>query len=145
MSKPRPSRWLSIPDVTDIVLQRSNKVAERLRRLSRREQLRSVRRMVQRAERRDDTRITKRVAGDVYVRLDAVEALLPVDVATVTRLELDVVNVASETKRLWKHVGSHGSRLREHDKRISAVEEEQALTTKYLKQISEIRSRAKVG
>lgn len=120
--KPRRSRWLSISDVTDIVLQRSNKVAERLRKLPRRYQVQHVRRLVLRAERRDDARITKRVSGDIYVRLDAVEALLPVDVATITGLELGQQQLAGETRKLWRHVGSHGSTLRDHAKRISKVE-----------------------
>ncbi len=125
--KPRPSRWLSIPDVTDIVLQRSNKVADRLKKLPRRYQVQHVRRLVARAERRDDQRITKRVSGDIYVRLDAVESLLPVDVATVTRLEVDVVMVAKENRKIWKHVGGHGAQLRDHAKRLCKVEQKAAI------------------
>lgn len=127
MKPPRRSRWLSISDVTDIVLQRSNKVAEKLLKLPRRYQVQHVRRLVIRAERRDEQRITKRVSGDIYVRFDALESLLPVDVATVTRLEVDVVKVATETRKIWRHVGGHGVQLREHTKRIAKVEKKQEI------------------
>lgn len=120
--KPRPHRWLSIPDVTDLVLARSNKVAERLKKLPRRYQVQHVRRLVLRAERRDESKLTKRHGGDIYVRFDAIESLLPVDAATITKLEVDVVKVAAENRKIWRHVGGHGVQLREHDKRLGKVE-----------------------
>jgi hypothetical protein len=138
-------RWLSIPDVTDLVLGRTNKVAERLKNRSRKRQLEAVRRLVTRAEQRDDVRITKRLSGDIYVRFDAIESLLPADAATVTRLEVSVIQAADETRKIWRHVGAHGTRLRDHDKRIQTLEEEQALTSKYLADLSEIRSRVKAA
>lgn len=122
MRAPRRTRWLSIPDVTDIVLQRSNKVAERLKKLPRRYQVQYVRRMVKRAERRDDARLTKRVSGDIYVRLDAIETLLPVDVASLTSLEVGQAHHASQIRKLWRSAGGHGATLREHEKRIGKVE-----------------------
>lgn len=125
--RPRRDRWLSIADVTDIVLQRSNKVAEQIRKLPRRYQVQHVRRLVLRAERRDEEQITKRISGDIYVRLAAVELLLPVDVATITNLELGQRNQATETRKLWRHVGSHGSALREHEKRLRKVEKKQVI------------------
>jgi hypothetical protein len=138
-------RWLSIPDVTDLVLGRTNKVAERLKTRSRKRQLEAVRRMVARAESRDDNRITKRMSGDIYVRLDAIENLLPADSATVTRLEVSVVKAADETRKIWRHVGAHGTRLRDHDKRIKTLEEEQALTSEYLERLQAIRSRTQAA
>lgn len=142
--KPR-IRWVSIPEVTDIVLARSNKVAHRLRSRPRRSQLQAVRRLVVRAEQRDDTRITKRVSGDIFVRFDALESLLPADAETVTRLEVDVAEVAGETRKIWKHVGAHGHKLREHARKIQNLEEEQELTTEYLERMQAVRSRAKVA
>ncbi len=138
-------RWLSIPDVTDLVLGRTNKVAERLKTRSRKRQLEAVRRMVLRAERRDEHRITKRLSGDIYVRFDALESLLPADAATGTRLEVSVGKAADETRKIWRHVGAHGSRLRDHDKRIQTLEEEQQLTSEYLARLQEIRSRVKAA
>lgn len=125
MSRPRPHRWVSIPDVTDIVLQRSNKVAEKLRTRPRRAQLQAVRRMVLRAERRDETRITKRVSGDIYVRFDAVEALLPADAASITRLEVGQVQLTAETRKLWRAVGGQKQEIRNHETRLQKVEETQ--------------------
>lgn len=140
-------RWLSIPDVTDLVLGRTNRVAERIRARPRRSQLQAVRRLVLQVERRDEVRISKRVPGksgtEIMVRLDAVESLLPSDAAAVTRLETDLVSVATENKKIWRHVGAHGARLRDHEKRIQTLEEEQELTTKYLADLNAIRSRAK--
>lgn len=124
--KPRP-RWLSIPDVTDLVLARSNKIAERLRKLPRRYQVQHVRRLVLRAERRDESKMTKRHGGDIFVRLDALESLLPVDAATITTLEVDVVKVADETRKIWRHVGGHGAQLRDHAKRLTKVEKKTAI------------------
>jgi hypothetical protein len=125
--KPRATRWLSISDVTDIVLQRSNKVADRLRKLDRRYQVQHVRRLVLRAERRDEEQITKRVSGDIFVRFTAVESLLPIDAATITSLEIGQVKQATETRKLWRHVGSHGATLREHEKRMRKVERKQEI------------------
>ena len=128
--RPRRSRWLSIPDVTDIVLQRSNKVAERLKKLPRRYQVQYVRRMVKRAERRDEARLTKRVSGDIYVRFDAVETLLPVDVASLTSLEVGQAHHASQIRKLWRTTGGQGATLRDHAKRLSKVEKKAAILAK---------------
>lgn len=138
MTRARRSRWLSIADVTDVILQRSNRAAARLQKLTRRHQIQHVRRLVLRAERRDDQRITKRVSGDIYVRFDALEALLPLDVASVTRLEVDVVKVASETKKIWRHVGGHGAQLRDHSKRIGKVEKKQELFARFQAELQAI-------
>ena len=136
--KPRPHRWLSIPDVTDLVLARSNRVAERLKKLPRRYQVQHVRRLVLRAERRDEVKLTKRHGGDIYVRFDALENLLPVDSATITKLEVDVVRVAADNRQIWRHVGGHGTQLRDHAKRLTKVEKKTELIAKLQAELAAI-------
>jgi hypothetical protein len=141
----RRARWLSIPDVADVMLQRTNRIAERLKRKSRKRQLETVRRMVVRAELRDEVRITKRIGRALYVRFDALESMLPADVETVTRLEVAVIDAAKKTKQIQRHVNGHGSVLRDHSKRIRTLEEEQEVTSDYLAKLQEIRSRGRAA
>lgn len=139
--KPRRDRWVSIPDVAEQVLKRTNKIAERLKDKPRRAQLQAVRRLVLRAERRDEVRLTKRVSGDIYVKFDAIESLLPTDAETVTRLEVAAVEQAQQTRHIRRQLGDTNSRVRDHEKRIKTLEEEQELTSEYLVKLQAIRSR----
>lgn len=141
----RRDRWLSIPDVADIVLNRTNRVATELKGKPRKRQLEAVRRLVARAERRDDTRLTKRIGRDIYVRFDALESLLPADVETVTRLEVAVIDIAAKTKQTARTVNGHGSMLRSYGQRLSTLEEEQRVTSEYLARLQEIRSRVRAA
>lgn len=136
-------RWASIPDITDLVLGRTNKLAERLKSKSRRAQLQAVRRLVKRAERRDEVRITKRLSGDIFVRLDAVESLLPADAATVTRLEVAVTQVVAENRRIWTRLGAQSAKLREHDQKIGIVTEKQDILQTCVTQLLEVERRTK--
>lgn len=143
--KPRPTRWLSIPAVAAIVIKRTNGLAEKIKNKSRKRQLEAIRRLVEQAERRDETKLTKRLGRAVYVRFDALESLLPVDVETVTRLEVAMVDVRTETKQIVRIQKDHYSRLREHGRRIKTLEEEQAVTSDYLAKLQEIRSRSRAA
>ncbi len=142
---PRRTRWLSIPALAELMAKRTSAVAEELKTKSRKRQLETIRRMVDQVERRDETRLTKRIGRAVYVRFDALESLLPVDVETVTRLEVAVVDVVAETKHIVRIQKDHYSRLREHGRRIRSLEEEQEVTTAYLAKLQEIRSRSRAA
>jgi hypothetical protein len=123
----RRSRWLSIPDVLEQILQRSNRFARRIAQRPRASQLKAVRRLVLRAEQRDDVRLTKRLGREILVRVDALDALAPADQETVTRLSLDVLEVVRSTKQLRVQQNGQAVELREVKKRLGKVEKRAAL------------------
>lgn len=136
MSRPRPrrSRWLSIPDVLEQILQRSNRFARRIAQRPRASQLKAVRRLVLRAEQRDDVRLTKRLGREILVRVDALDSLAPADQETVSRLSLEVTEVVRSTKQLRIQQNGQAITLRAVEKRLGKVEQK----TKLLAQIAEL-------
>lgn len=128
---PKRTRWLSIPDLVTQILKRTNKFAESIRPKSRKVQVQAVRRLVKRAERRDEERFTKRIGREIYVKAESVEALLPDNYETVTRLEAKVEDHAHHIRQIRDHQTGHGTRLREHDRRICKVEKKQELFAKF--------------
>lgn len=132
----RRTRWLTIPDVLEQILQRSNRFARRIAPRSRASQLKAVRRLVLRAEQRDDVRLTKRMGREILVRVDALDALAPADQETVTRLSLDLLEVARSTKQLRIQQNGQAITLRQVEKRLNKVEKKTAL----LVQIAELDS-----
>jgi hypothetical protein len=138
--KPRRSRWISVPDLTDQILKRSNKFATRISTRSRRLQLQAVRRLVAKAEERDEERFTKRVGREIYVRLDAVEALMPVEYETLTRLEVGLDAVAHVTRENRLKLNGQNMVLKEHGQRIGKLEEKQKLTAKFIADIQALDS-----
>lgn len=135
-AKPRRSKWLSIPEVLEQVLQRSNGFAKRIALRKRAAQLKAVRRLVARAERRDETRLTKRHGREILVKVDALDLLAPADQATITRLEIDLTEVAKSTKQLRIQQNGQAVTLRDHAKRLGKVEER----TKLLAQLAALDS-----
>lgn len=121
--RPRRQRWVSIPEVLDSLHKTYPTFAAKLSGKPRKRQLETVRRMVRRAERRDACRFTKRVDGDVYVSVDALEALLPVDVETVAVVEKGLVDLHQSHRVLQRQVNGHGAKLRDHGKRLGSIEE----------------------
>ncbi len=132
----RRSRWLSIPDVLEQILQRSNRFAKRIASRPRASQLKAVRRLVLRAEQRDDVRLTKRLGREILVRVDALDALAPADQETVTRLSLDLVEVVRSTKQLRIQQNGQALSIREVQKRLTKVEQK----TKLLVQLAALDS-----
>ena len=132
------AQWLSIPDLTDQILKRTNRFARRITGKSRRCQLQAVRRLVVRAERRDEERFTKRMGKEIFVRAEAVEALLPDDHETLTKVEEHVQKHAKEIKRISVLQSGHGHRLRDHGKRIETLEKKQALLAKFQTELAEL-------
>lgn len=121
--RPRKTRWISIPEILDGLSKNYPQLAARLANKPRRRQLEAVRRLVFRAERRDSERYTKRVDGDIFVRVESVESLLPVDVTRVGEIERDVEGLHESHRDLTRKVNGHGSKLRDHEKRIVNTEE----------------------
>jgi hypothetical protein len=134
------AQWLSIPDLTDQILKRTNRFARRITGRSRRCQLQAVRRLVALAEKRDEQRFTKRLGKEIFVKAEAVEALLPDDHETLTKVESTVQTHAKEIKRISVLQSGHGYRLREHAKRIETLEKKQALLAKFQADLAELDS-----
>lgn len=130
--------WLSIPDVTDQILKRTNRFARRIAAKSRRCQLQAVRRLVVRVERRDEQSFTKRLGKEIFVRAEAVEALLPDDHETLTKVEEHVQKHAKEIKRISVLQSGQGHRLRDHGKRIERLEKKQELLAKFQADLAEL-------
>lgn len=137
---PKRTRWLSIPDVVDQVLKRSNGFADRIRSRSRKTQVQAVRRLVVRAEQRDEERFTKRIGHEIYVKAESLEALLPDEHETVTRLEGKVEDHAHVIRQIREHQIGHGTKLRDHDKRLVKVEKKQELFAKFQAELVAIDS-----
>lgn len=135
-ARSRRSRWLSIPEVLEQILMRSNRFAKRIASRGRRAQLQAVRRLVIRAERRDDMRLTKRLGRDILVKVDALDLLAPADQETVTRLSLELTEVVRSTKQLRTQQNGQALTIREHEKRLEKVERK----TDLLKQIAQLDS-----
>jgi hypothetical protein len=140
MKQPKRCRWMSIPDLLHHVLRRSNKFAVRLANKPRPTQLKAIRRLVLRAEQRDDDQFTKRVGREIYVKVDAVDALLPADLESITTLEVKVADVATFAKRISVLQSGQGNKLRLHEKRLATLEQKQALTAKFIREMSELDS-----
>jgi hypothetical protein len=138
--RPKRCRWYSIPDVLEQILKRTNKFARRIAGKPRRQQLQAVRRLVMRAEQRDESRLTKRMGREIYVKADAIEELLPDDLTSLGRLESQLVEVASFAKRISVLQSGHGNRLRQHDSRLAILEQKQALTSRYISEIARLDS-----
>jgi hypothetical protein len=140
--RPRRQRWISIPEVLESLAKNYPAFVAKLEGKPRKRQLEVVRRLVRRAERRDACRFTKRVDGDIFVNVDTLESLLPVDVEKVAAVERDVENLHERHRGLERRVNGHGSKLRDHDKRLALLEAEQQLTSKYLADLQAIRAAA---
>lgn len=136
--RPKRCRWYSIPDVLEQILKRTNKFARRIAGKPRRQQLQAVRRLVMRAERRDESRLTKRLGREIYVKAEAIEELLPDEHTSLGRLESQLVEVASFTKRISVLVSGQGNRLRQHEKRLATVEQKQEIAARIVTDLARL-------
>jgi hypothetical protein len=130
--RPHRQRWLSIPEVLSSMASRYPAFYEKLAPMNRKAQLQAVRRLVQRAERRDAWRFTKRVSGDIYVNVDALEALLPVDVETVAIVAKNLADLHQSHRDLRRRVSGHGSKIRQLNTDVEKVKEKQRLLDQYI-------------
>ncbi len=134
--KPRRHRWLSIAEV-------ATKLAEIFPKLATKPQkrrLEAVRRMVRRAERRDAARFTKRSGRDLFVSVDALSSLLPVDASMIDRLEVAVARLHQEHRLLAKRVNGHGSEIRKLNTWAKESQEFQAAAKTFLAAIAQPNS-----
>jgi hypothetical protein len=129
-------RWLSLTELAELLKDQHPKLAS----LNRHNLRRYVRRLVQRLERRDGEDYTRRVGGrrEVQVSLLALETLRPYDAKAFTELGIDVAQLVQQARGFSRRLNGHGSRLREAEKRLSAVEKKQRLTAQYLAEIAEV-------
>lgn len=135
MSRPRRSRWLSIPEVVGKLVERYPDLAQR----PRKRQLEAARRMVRRAELRDATRFVKRVGRDLYVSLDGLSSLLPVEVARLDQLDASVADLHQRHRQIAKVVNRQSEKIADHDRRIQKVEGIQTATTKVVEGLAELQ------
>lgn len=131
--KPRRHRWLSIAEVAAKLLELYPKLATK----PQKRRLETVRRMVRRAERRDAARFTKRAGRDLYVSVDALSSLLPVDASMIDRLEVAVARLHGEHRQLAARVNGHGSKIRNLEKRADKTEQFQTAAEAFLAAIAQ--------
>jgi len=134
--RPRRSRWLSIVEVAAKLTERYPALASR----PRKRQLEAARRLVRRVERRDATRLTRRAGRELYVSVDALSALLPLDVARLDGIDQSLADLHQRHRDLERRVNGHGSKLRDHEKRIQKGEELQEATTNAMAAVQHLQS-----
>lgn len=121
--RPRRQRWISVPEVLENLSQKYPAFAKKVEGRPRKRQLEMVRRLVRRAERRDAWRFTKRVDGELFVSLNALEALLPVNAESLSKIERDQDALDEKQRTLQRQVNGHGSKIRELEQRVQNLEE----------------------
>lgn len=122
--KPRRHRWLSVAEVAAKLVDLFPKLAAK----PQKRRLETVRRMVRRAERRDAARFTKRAGRELYVSVDALSSLLPVDASMIDRLEVAVARLHGEQRQIAARLNGHGSKIRKLEQRADKSEEVQRAT-----------------
>lgn len=123
--RPRRQRWLSVGEVAARLETLLPKLADK----PRKRRLEAVRRLVRRAEIRDSTRFTKRAGRELYVSVDALSSLLPVDVARLDGIDASLADLHQRHRQLERRVNGHGSKIREVEGRLGKAEQLQAATT----------------
>jgi len=101
-------------------------------------QLRAVRKMVRRVEKRDEQRISKRVNGALYVNVDTIESLVPEKADILSALEQNLSDLHQEHRDLVKRVGGQSAVIREHSRQLINLSEKQRETTRYLARIASL-------
>jgi hypothetical protein len=134
--KPRRHRWLSIAEVAAKLTELFPKLATK----PQKRRLETVRRMVRRAERRDAARFTKRAGRDLFVSVDALSSLLPVDASMIDRLEVAVARLHQEHRQLAARVNGHGSKIRNLEQRADKTESFQTAAEAFLAAIAQQKS-----
>lgn len=135
---PRRDRWLSFSEIGELMVKHRPVLAN----LSKADRRQYVRRVVKRAERRDEVRYTKRVGRALFVSRNALEHLLPYNGETISELERGQAAIRQNQALQERQLNGHGSRLREHSKRLSVLEEKQAALLAYLTTIDRIERAA---
>lgn len=134
--RPRRSRWLSVGDVLPRLIDAYPKFAKKIEGKSRDYQLRAVHRLVRKAEKLHECRVSKRVGRALYVSVDALESLVPERVDVLTTVEKNLADLHESHRDLVKRVNGHGSELRRHGQQLNNLTEKQRETTRYLAKMS---------
>ena len=124
-------RWLTTAELGRALVERFPNLV----RLNAKRRNEHALRLVRRAERLETVRYTKQVGKHVMVSVRAVEALLPVDEATIERLDTQFGRMNHEHRRFR-------GRLNRHEQRIAILEEKEAARREYEAKCSAIDARA---
>ena len=127
-----------MPEVLGRLLASYPAFAKRLADKPYRTQVQATRRLVRRVERRDECVITKRSGRDLFLKLDALESLVPEGADVLTTVERNLSDLHRSHRELSRRVNGHGSLLRSHSQQIKKLESKQLETQLYLVKLNDI-------
>lgn len=127
-----------MPEVLKRLLVAYPDFAERLAGKPHRSQVQATRRLVRRVERRDECLITKRHGGVLYLKLDALESLVPEGADVLTAVEKNLSDLHRSHRELVRRVNGHGSVLRVHGQDLKKLAQKQRETQLYLAKLNTI-------
>jgi|GEM_PF-3056199 len=108
-------RWLTTTQLGDALAAKSPRVAK----LSSRRRAEYARRLVERAERLESVRCSKREGRRMLISVSALAYLLPSDEATVDRLDVEFGKLAQNQRALRRQVKGHTTLLSDHKRLLS--------------------------
>lgn len=111
-------RWLTTSELGDALATKFPKVA----RMTRWNRAQYARRLVERAERLESVRCTKRAGRRLLVSVNALAFLLPSEVATVDRLDIEFGKLAQNQRALRRKVSELSSTVGDHENRLVTTE-----------------------
>lgn len=129
-------RWLTTSELGDALAAKSPRVAK----LSRRRRAEYARRLVERAERIESVRCSKREGRRMLVSVSALAYLLPSDVGTVDRLDVEFGKLAQNQRALRRQVRGHAVLISDHAKRLKIVEAISDETARFQLRIEALRA-----
>ncbi|HEY3496023.1 MAG TPA: hypothetical protein VGK73_15100 [Polyangiaceae bacterium] len=135
---PRRDRWLSLLEVANLLARELPRLAE----LSRKSRRRHVLRIVQRCERRDGERLSKKIGREWFVSRNAVDALQKWEPEALTELQREVAHLHQKAREQQRQMNGYGSKLREHGSKIGVLEEKQRANEDYFRTIGRIERAA---
>ncbi len=125
-------RWLTTSELGDVLAERSPRVAK----LSRWRRAEYARRLVERAERLESVRCTKRNGRRLLISTNALALLLPTDAATVDRLDTEFGKLAQNQRALRRQVNGHGAQLITHAKMLKVLDKKAAILAEAQRQLA---------
>ncbi len=130
-------QWLTLLEVAEVIAKNKPKVAL----LSRKRKREHALRKIQRAEELHGERFTKKVRGQWFVSVGAVDQLQKWDPDSLHQLGRSLADLHSKFGVHRQQTNAHGAKLREHERRIGIVEEKQRLADQYLAGMARLESR----
>jgi hypothetical protein len=136
-------RWITTTQLGDALAAKSPKVAK----LSSRRRAEYARRLVERAERLESVRCSRREGRRLLVSVSALAYLLPSDVATVDRLDVEFGKLAQNQRALRRQVrghtvllSDHKMLLSDHARRLKIVEQISTETAEFQVRIEKLKA-----